>query len=146
MFAICRKYFTVQVSFHFASESPIIILVDIAPQVTATLFIIFVSLLFLLHNFINHSSHSSTISSIISSNFSFKLLNFSVKLQHLLNCFRFPDVFSFYLLVIVVVVVQTLSHVQLFVTLWTTAHQPSLSLTTSWSLTKFTSIIYSLLQ
>ena len=33
-----------------------------------------------------------------------------------------------------VVVVQLLSHVQLFVTPWTTAHQASLSFTISWSL------------
>ena len=36
--------------------------------------------------------------------------------------------------------VQSLSHVQLFVTPWTAAHQASLSLTTSWSLPKFMSI------
>ena len=35
-----------------------------------------------------------------------------------------------------VVVVQLLSHVQLFVTPWTTAHQASLSFTISWSLLK----------
>ena len=91
MFAICCKYFTAQVSFHFASESPIIILFDIVPQVTATLFIIFQ---FLYSSFciisINQSSHSSTISSIISRNFSFKLWNFSVQLQYFFNCFRFP--------------------------------------------------------
>ena len=34
-------------------------------------------------------------------------------------------------------VVQLLSYVQLFVTLWTTAHQASLSFTISWSLLKF---------
>ena len=39
-----------------------------------------------------------------------------------------------------VVVVQSLSHVWLFVTPWTTAHQASLSSTDSWSLLKFTSI------
>ena len=39
-----------------------------------------------------------------------------------------------------VVVVQSLSHVQLFVTLWTAAHQPSLSLTISQGLLKFMSI------
>ena len=81
MFAICCKYFTAQVSFHFASEIPIIILFDIVPQVTTTLFIIFQ---FLYSSFciisINQSSYSSTISSIISRNFSFKLLNFSVQL------------------------------------------------------------------
>ena len=37
-------------------------------------------------------------------------------------------------------VVQSLSHIQLFVTLWTAAHQPSLSFTTSWNLLKFLSI------
>ena len=36
--------------------------------------------------------------------------------------------------------VQLLSRVQLFATLWTAAHQASLSLTMSWSLPKFTSI------
>ena len=36
--------------------------------------------------------------------------------------------------------VQSLSHVQLFVTPWTTAHQASLSLTNSWSLLKLMSI------
>ena len=36
--------------------------------------------------------------------------------------------------------VQLLSHVWLFVTPWTTARQPSLSITNSWSLPKLTSI------
>ena len=36
--------------------------------------------------------------------------------------------------------VQPLSHVQLFVTQWTTAHQASLSITNSWSLLKLMSI------
>ena len=36
--------------------------------------------------------------------------------------------------------VQLLSHVQLFVTPWTEAHQPSLSITNSWSLLKLMSI------
>ena len=36
--------------------------------------------------------------------------------------------------------VQSLSHVQLFATPWTAAHQASLSITTSWSLLKLTSI------
>ena len=39
-----------------------------------------------------------------------------------------------------VVVVQSLSHVQLFVTLWTAACQSSLSFTISWSLPKHMSI------
>ena len=39
-----------------------------------------------------------------------------------------------------VVVVQSLSHVQLFLTPWTAARQASLSLTTSWSLLRFMSI------
>ena len=39
-----------------------------------------------------------------------------------------------------VVVVQSLSHVQLFVTPWTAAHQASLPLTISWSWPKFMSI------
>ena len=37
-------------------------------------------------------------------------------------------------------VIQSLSHVQLFATPWTAAHQVSLSLTTSWSLLKLMSI------
>ena len=41
---------------------------------------------------------------------------------------------------IVVVVVQSLSHVQLFVTLWTAAHQACLSFTISLSLLKLMSI------
>ena len=36
--------------------------------------------------------------------------------------------------------VQSLSHVRLFVTPWTAAHQASLSITNSWSLLKLTSI------
>ena len=39
-----------------------------------------------------------------------------------------------------VVVVQSLSHVQLFLTLWTAAHQASLSFTVSWSLFKLMTI------
>ena len=41
---------------------------------------------------------------------------------------------------LVSVSVQLLSHVWLFVTLWTTAHQASLSITNSWSLPKLKSI------
>ena len=41
---------------------------------------------------------------------------------------------------IITVVVQSLNHVQLFVTLWTTTHQASLSFTTSQSLLKLMSI------
>ena len=41
---------------------------------------------------------------------------------------------------VVVFVVQLLSWLQLFVILWITAHQASLSLTISWSLPKFMSI------
>ena len=40
----------------------------------------------------------------------------------------------------ILIVVQSLSHVRLFVTPWTTAHQASLSITDSWSLLKFMSI------
>ena len=40
----------------------------------------------------------------------------------------------------VVVVVQSLSHVQLFATPWSVAHQAPLSFTISWSLLKLTSI------
>ena len=36
--------------------------------------------------------------------------------------------------------VQSLSHVQLFVTPWTAAHQASLSITNSWSLLRLVSI------
>ena len=39
-----------------------------------------------------------------------------------------------------VVVVQSLSHVQLFVTSWTAAHQAHLSFSISWTLLKFVSI------
>jgi len=39
-----------------------------------------------------------------------------------------------------IVVVQLLSHVRLFVTLWTAAHQAFLSFTISWSLLKLMSI------
>ena len=41
---------------------------------------------------------------------------------------------------VVVVVVQSLSHLQLFVTPWTVAHKTPLSSTVSWSLLKFMSI------
>ena len=44
------------------------------------------------------------------------------------------------LLIILCIVVQLLSHVQLFVNLWTTAHQGSLSITISWRLLKLMSI------
>ena len=40
----------------------------------------------------------------------------------------------------IIVVIQSLNRVQLFVTLWTTAHQASLSFTTSQSLLKLMSI------
>ena len=40
----------------------------------------------------------------------------------------------------IVVFVQSLSHVRLFVTPWTAAHQASLSFTISWSLLKLKSI------
>ena len=40
----------------------------------------------------------------------------------------------------VVVIVQSLSHVQLFMTPWTAAHQASLSIINSWSLLKLMSI------
>ena len=39
-----------------------------------------------------------------------------------------------------IVVVQLLSHVQLFVTPWTAAHQASLSFTVFWSLLKLMSV------
>ena len=41
---------------------------------------------------------------------------------------------------IIIAVVQSLSHVQLFVTPWTAAHQASLPFTISWSLLKLVSI------
>ena len=37
--------------------------------------------------------------------------------------------------------VQSLSHIQLFVTPWTAAHQASLSITISWSLLKLMSLV-----
>ena len=43
------------------------------------------------------------------------------------------------LLIILCIVVQLLSHVQLFVNLWTTTHQGSLSITISWRLLKLMS-------
>ena len=43
-------------------------------------------------------------------------------------------------MLLVLVVVQLLNHVRLPVTLWTAAHQASLSITNSWSLLKFMSI------
>ena len=51
-----------------------------------------------------------------------------------------PDVTFNSLKYSVVVVVQSLSHVRLFVISWITAHQGSLSFTISWSLLKFMSI------
>ena len=48
--------------------------------------------------------------------------------------------FHLFHLVIVVAVVQSLSHVQLFVTPWTAAHQASLSIINSQSLLKLMSI------
>ena len=44
------------------------------------------------------------------------------------------------MLIVATVLVQSLSHVQLFVTLWTAAHQASLSSTISWSLLELMSI------
>ena len=49
-------------------------------------------------------------------------------------------IFHFYIHYIVLVSVQSLSHVQLFATLWITAHQASLSITNSQSLVKLMSI------
>ena len=48
--------------------------------------------------------------------------------------------FHLFHLVIVVAVVWLLSHVQLFVTPWTEAHQASPSIINSWSLLKLKSI------
>ena len=48
--------------------------------------------------------------------------------------------FHLFHLVIVVAVVQSLSHVQLFVTPWTAAHQASLSIINPWSSLKLMSI------
>ena len=45
--------------------------------------------------------------------------------------------YSILLVSLIVVVVQLPSHVQLFATPWTAAHQASLSLIASWSLPKF---------
>ena len=62
-----------------------------------------------------------------------------------LSLLQGPELFMFTYLVIckhnAIVVVQSPSNVQLFATPWTTAHQASLSLTISWSLPKFMSII-----
>ena len=51
---------------------------------------------------------------------------------------------SFYCFLIVVV--QSLSHIQLFATPWTAAHQASLSFTVSWSLLRFMSIEWVMLS
>ena len=56
------------------------------------------------------------------------------QLGHLQLFFFFLQITDF------VVVVQSLSHVQLLVTPWTAAHQASLSITNSWSLLKHMSI------
>ena len=45
-----------------------------------------------------------------------------------------------YIYILGIVAVQSLSHVQLFVTPWTAAHQASLSITNSWSILKLMSI------
>ena len=61
-----------------------------------------------------------------------------------LSLLQGPELFMFTYLVIckhnAIVVVQSPSHVWLFATPWTTAHQASLPLTISWSLPKFMSI------
>ena len=54
-----------------------------------------------------------------------------------LDCFYI----TYVCLCVYVVVVQSLSHVQLFATLWTAARQASLSFTISWSLLRFMSIV-----
>ena len=48
--------------------------------------------------------------------------------------------------IVVVVAAQLLSHDRLFVTLWTAAHQPPLSFTTSQSLLKFMSKVGNVIQ
>ena len=60
-------------------------------------------------------------------------LTMHTKLIHLASRSR-----GYYLLLLFVV--QSLSHVWLFVTLWTAAHQASLSFTVSWSLLNLMSI------
>ena len=57
-----------------------------------------------------------------------------------INNFFFLSLYSFPLWFIVVAVVQSLSHIQLFVNPWSTAHQASLSFTISLSLLKLMSI------
>ena len=59
-------------------------------------------------------------------------------LMYIWNYFWTPYFIS--LVCVSVIVVQSLSHVQLFVTPWTEACQASLSLTISWSLPKFMSM------
>ena len=66
-----------------------------------------------------------------------KLINtFIISHSYLCVCVCVVRKFDIYF----VVVVQTLSHVRLFATLWTAAHQASLFFTISWSLPKLTSI------
>ena len=67
-----------------------------------------------------------------------RLFSFSVSATEHYNYFQY---FSIEILcVILVLVVQSLSHVQLFATQWTAAHQASLSFIVSWSLLKLMSI------
>ena len=74
------------------------------------------------------------------------LLNFSDPGQYALWIFRMqclPNLFDHRLLVFLkylISSVQLLSHVQLFASPWTVAHQASLSITNSWSLLKLMSI------
>ena len=58
--------------------------------------------------------------------------------HHVIYHHIFPNIYIF--LFWRKLVVQRLSHVWLFATLWTAAHQVSLSITISWSLLKFMSI------
>ena len=54
--------------------------------------------------------------------------------------FMLKNIFAMYRILYWFSLVQSLSHVRLFVTPWTGARQASLSITTSWSLPKLMSI------
>ena len=61
---------------------------------------------------------------------------FSLNILSFFKCYNIPDVLQN----ILISSVQSLSHVRLFATPWTTAQEDSLSITNSWSKPKFTSI------
>ena len=90
-------------------------------------------LLLLDNKLFQHRDHPSPVNSFVSlSNCKIRM---KINIHHIL--FTKELSLSCYF---VVVVVQSLSRVQLFATLWTAAHQASLSFTISRSLLKFTSI------